>query len=44
MMKRLYHVLLSTAACSLMSIAAFTVSTASFGFHGEPECPKELLK
>lgn len=44
MFKKLQTILMSTTALFLIGVATSAISVASLNFHGEPECPEELLK
>ncbi|MFV0518073.1 MAG: AgrD family cyclic lactone autoinducer peptide [Aminipila sp.] len=44
MFKKIKSFLLSSSALFLICVATTTVSAASLTYHGEPACPKELLK
>nr|WP_315023130.1 cyclic lactone autoinducer peptide [uncultured Aminipila sp.] len=44
MFKKLKTVLMSSSALFLIGVATSAISVASINLHGEPECPKELLK
>jgi len=44
MFRKMSNLLLISMASFLVFIANTAVSTTSFFFHGEPDCPKELLK
>lgn len=44
MFKKLSNLLFISTACFFLAVAESTLSTTSLIFHGEPNCPKELLK
>ncbi len=44
MFKKLKTVLMSSSALFLIGVATSAISVTSFVHHGEPACPKELLK
>lgn len=44
MFNKLNKIFMSSTAVFLMGIATVAVSSASLYHHGEPVCPKELLK
>ncbi len=44
MFKKLKTLLMSSTALFLIGVATTAISVASYGHHGEPECPEELLK
>lgn len=44
MFKKLGTILMSSSALFLIGVATSAISVASLGYHGEPTCPKELLK
>ncbi|MBR0596634.1 cyclic lactone autoinducer peptide [Sinanaerobacter chloroacetimidivorans] len=44
MFKKLSNLLFVSAACFLLVVADAAMSTTSLVYHGEPDCPKELLK
>ncbi len=44
MFKKFNALFMSATAVFLLNIATMAVSAASLGHHGEPTCPKELLK
>ena len=44
MLKKIFNFVITAAASFLLVFADAAVSTTSFVFHGEPDCPKELLK
>lgn len=43
-MKKILNLIFVSSACLLILVADLTMSTTSFFYHGEPDCPKELLK
>ena len=44
MYKKLSNLFFLSVAGFLMGVANLTLSTTSLVYHGEPDCPKELLK
>ena len=44
MIKKLSNLFFLSAASFLLMFGKFTLTTASFIHHGEPDCPEELLK
>ncbi|MBN7771948.1 AgrD family cyclic lactone autoinducer peptide [Clostridium aminobutyricum] len=44
MFQKLKRAFMSSTALFLIGVATTTISAASISHHGEPDCPKELLK
>jgi hypothetical protein len=44
MKNKLFNLVFTASACFLITLADATMTTTSLIFHGEPDCPKELLK
>lgn len=44
MFKKMLNVILPVFTLSLIALADMATSTSTFLHHGEPDCPKELLK